>query len=363
MKILYVSSKKGWGGVVTWMCRTALGLGKRGHTVWMLSHPESRLTRSRPKGISIIPRKLGMDYNPAMIAYLIVFLKRNGVDLIVTNIKKEVVIGGLAARACGIPNVRRIGSHDDLNDRVKWHQTHLVDHSIVPCNYTLDEAAGRLPWIDKRRYTTIHNGMNPVRTAPGEIADLRRRWGVPGTAVVIGCTCALSTVKGLEGLIEIFAGLAATYRDAFLVLSGEGPEEAALRGMARSAGVEGRVIFAGFTDRPAKAAAAYDIGVLNSAREGFPNAILEYMGAGIPVVSTRVGGIPEILVHQSNGLLIDAGDSAALGESLRLLLDNPDLRKNLGRRAQQTVREGFSEDGMVDRVETLFKKLACAEAE
>jgi glycosyltransferase involved in cell wall biosynthesis len=345
------------------MCRTAVGLGKRGHAVWVLSHPASRLTRNRPPGVNLIPKRLGMDYNPLMIVYLIGFIRRHGMDLIVTNIKKEVVIGGVAARAAGIPNVRRIGSHEDLNDRARWRQIHLVDHSIVPCDYILNEAAGRLPWMDKRRYTTIYNGVNPVRSDPEGISRIRSGWGIPAGAVVIGCTCALSEVKGLDRLIQVFAGLASVYRDVFLVLSGEGPEEAHLKGLARSAGLEGRVIFAGFTDRPEETAAAYDIGVLNSLREGFPNAVLEYMAAGIPVVGTRVGGIPEIVAPGRNGFLIKAGDSAGLDDSLRLLLDSPRLRVEIGGRARATVRERFTEDIMVDRVEALFKTLARREAE
>ena len=192
---------------------------------------------------------------------------------------------------------------------------------------------------------------------------MRSSWGVPPKALVIGCTCALSGVKGLDQLIGVFGGLASVHRDAFLVLSGEGPEEAALRGLARSVGLQGRIVFTGFADRPIETAAAYDIGVLNSVREGFPNAVLEYMAAGIPVVSTRVGGIPEILTHGRNGLLIAPGDAAGLDDSLRLLLDGPQLRAELGSRAQQTVREGFTEDIMVDRVERLFRDLTRREAQ
>jgi glycosyltransferase involved in cell wall biosynthesis len=356
MRILYISSKKGWGGIVTWMHRTALGLEERGHRVWILSHPESRFTKSAPAGIRLIPKKLGMDFNPAMILYLVGFIKRHKIDLVLTNIQKEVVIGGLAARVSGIPNVRRIGNEYDLNDRVRWRQRHLVNHSIVPCEFTLDAAVRRLSWIERDLFTVIYNGVNPAEYSPEDRAVIRHEWGVPVDAKVIGCTSSLGSVKGLEGLITAFGRVATDHPEIHLVLSGEGPEETALKRVAEASGVSDRVVFAGFTAEPTRAAAAYDIAVLNSEVEGFPNAVVEYMAAGTPVVSTRVGGVPEILTDGRNGLLIEPGDLDALVAGLRSLLADPELRRQLGEKARLTVEEGFSEAGMVDRVEALFKK-------
>jgi glycosyltransferase involved in cell wall biosynthesis len=338
------------------MHRTALGLEERGHRVWILSHPESRFTKSAPAGIRLIPKKLGMDFNPAMILYLVGFIKRHKIDLVLTNIQKEVVIGGLAARISGVPNVRRIGNEYDLNDRVRWRQTHLVDHSIVPCRFTLDAAARRLSWIERDLFTVIYNGVKPAEYSPEEKATVRRGWGVPVDAEVIGCTSSLGRVKGLEGLITAFGRVAAGHPESYLVLSGEGPEETALKRLAEASGVGNRVVFAGFTTRPTRAAAAYDIGVLNSEVEGFPNAVVEYMAAGTPVVSTRVGGVPEILTGGRNGLLIEPGNLEGLVAGLRSLLADPELRKELGRKARLTVEESFSEATMVDKVEALFKK-------
>ena len=110
MNILYVSSKKGWGGVVSWMHRTALGLEARGHKVWIVSHPDSRFTVSAPPGVRIIPKRLGMDYNPVMILFMARLIKKSHIDLVVTNIQKEITVGGCAARLTGIPSIRRIGN-------------------------------------------------------------------------------------------------------------------------------------------------------------------------------------------------------------------------------------------------------------
>jgi glycosyltransferase involved in cell wall biosynthesis len=356
MNVLFISSKKGWGGVVTSMYRCALGLERRGHRVWILSHPDSLFNRSDPQGVTIIPRKLGMDFNPLMIGYLAAFMRRSRMDAILTNIKKEVVIGGIAARLCGIPNVRRIGSPDDLNDSVRWYQTRLVDHSIVPSDMTLKQAMDKVGWLDPDNFTTVHTGRNPVDFTPDELAEQRRRWGLSGSDLVIGCTAQLAAVKGLDGLIRVFARVVAEHPDSALVLTGEGPERESLEGLARELGISGRVIFPGFSRDPGLASASYDIAVLNSHSEGFPNTIVEYFAAGRAVVCTSVGGIPEIVEDGKNGLMIDPGDDRALGEKIMLLAEQPELRKRLGEGALETLKAGFTEDRMIEDYERVFQQ-------
>jgi glycosyltransferase involved in cell wall biosynthesis len=285
------------------------------------------------------------------------------VDLVVTNIQKEVVIGGLAARLSGIPNIRRIGNRDDLNDRVKWSQKFLVNHSIVPCMATFEEARRRHPWLAPDRFTTVYNGLNPTTYSEGDIAEVRRTWGLTADHLVIGCTSGLAKVKGIDRLISVFAGLCGEYPRARLVLTGEGPEEAELRGQVRQAGIEDGVVFAGFSGETPKVAAAYDISVLNSSLEGFPNVIVEYMAAGRAVISTRVGGVVEIVEHGRNGLLIEPGDDEALGEALRRAMDDPDMRNRLGREARRTVEERFTETSMADSLEAVFSRVAGVDVE
>ena len=357
MKVLFISSKKGWGGVVTSMYRCALGLERRGHRIWILSHPDSLFNRSDPQGVTIIPRKLGMDFNPLMIGYLTAFMRHNSIDVILTNIKKEVVIGGIAARLCGIPNVRRIGSPDDLNDSTRWYQSRLVDHSIVPSDMTLRQARDKVDWLDPDDFTTVHTGRNPVSFTPGELRGQRRRWGLSESDLIIGCTAQLAAVKGLDGLIRVFAGVVAEHPECALVLTGEGPERESLEGLTGEFGISDRVILPGFSRDPGLASAAYDIAVLNSHSEGFPNTLVEYFAAGRAVVCTNVGGIPEIVEDGKNGLMIDPGDNRALGEKILRLVEQPELRQRLGEGALETLKAGFTEERMIEDYELVFERV------
>ncbi len=338
------------------MHRTALGLESRGHRVWIVSHPDSRFTISAPRGIRIIPKKLGMDYNPFMILYLVGLIKRNRIGLVVTNIQKEITIGGSAAKIAGVPSIRRIGNEYDINHRFRWRQKHLVDHTIAPSASILREAEKRVNWLDPARYTVIYNGRNPAVHSAEDIAEQRRRWGLSENDFIIGCTAQLAKVKGIDRLIGVFKALVDSQVDARLVITGEGPELRGLEARAAALGLSGRVVFAGFSADPARAAAAYDVAVLNSSKEGFPNALVEYLAAGTAVVSTEVGGVGEILKHGENGLLVDVGDDKQLLDAIVRLQRDRDLKSRLARAGLKTIEDGFSEDVMLDRLERLFRE-------
>lgn len=360
MNILYISSKKRWGGVSSWMHQTALGLERKGHNVWILAHPNGRFIKSASRGLRLLPKKLGMDYNPVMIYFLMRFIRKNYIDLVVTNIEKEVIAGGIAARICGIPNIRRVGREDDFSERfrVKWHHRLLVDHCIVPCNLVRENAMKRAKWLNGSKLTTIYNGRNCKRFSADEIEERRKKWGLSDKDFIIGATSQLARVykiKGIESLIHIFPRILKKYPNCCLVITGEGKEKENLENMARELNLSEHIIFGGFTRNPMWAAAAYDIAVSNSQFEGFPNTIVEYFAVGKPVVATDVGGVAEMAKNEENALLIPCGDDAQLYDRIALLIEGPELREKLGQNAMNTIKNGFSEEIMLENLEALFR--------
>jgi glycosyltransferase involved in cell wall biosynthesis len=356
MRILYISSKKNWGGVTNWMSRTASGLEQRGHTVWIIAHPRGRFVRSASQKLRIVPVRLGMDYNPYMILYIRRFIKKKRIDLVLTNIEKEVMAGGVASRLANIPNVRRVGREDDFNERfrVKWHHRLLVEKCIVPCDLIRDNALKRASWLDAATFTTIYNGRNPVAHTKKEILTQREAWGLSGKDCIIGVTTQLAKIKGVDMLMGVFAELLKTHPDCYLVVTGEGSERRRLEQLATNLQISQQVVFGGFSPDPLLAAASYDIAVSNSMFEGFPNTVVEYFAAGRPVVTTDAGGVTEMVGHLKNGFLVPCGDEKKLYDGIRSLLEDPNLRDRLGRNALKTVREKFSEDIMLDNLEAFF---------
>ena len=107
---------------------------------------------------------------------------------------------------------------------------------------------------------------------------------------------------------------------------------------------------------PIKTAGAYDIAVCPSLYEGFPNTVVEYLAASRPVVTTDAGGVPEMINHRENGLLVPCDDEEKLFENVLELVQNQNLRKTLQFNARETIREKFSEDIMLDKLEAFFRQ-------
>jgi len=299
-----------------------------------------------------------MDYNPVMVAYIRRFIRQQQIDLMVTNIEKEVMIGGIASRLGRIPNIRRVGREDDFNEkrRVKWHHRWLVDRCIVPCNSIRDNAMRRATWLDGSNFVTIYNGRNLADISVAERRRQRRDWGVRDDEVVIGVTAQLIPIKGVDHLMRVFARLLGTQANCRLVITGEGRQRPSLDALADSLAVAPNVVFAGYSADPIRTAGAYDIAVCPSLFEGFPNTVVEYLAAGRPVVTTEAGGVTEMIRHRENGLLVPCGDEDRLFEKIKELLLDRDLSMTLQRNARQTIREKFSEDIMLDQLEAFFRQ-------
>ncbi len=359
MNILYISSKKRWGGVTGWMVRTAARLEERGHKVVILSHPNSKLNRSDTGPLRVISMKLGPIFNPFAILRIVRIIKKRKIDVVLTNIDKEIGIGGIAARICGIPNVRRVGREDDFNDRLRTRLTHrlLVSGSVVPCDYLIEASIKRAPWLSSDGFTTIHNGRNPAPNDSRRIAVRREEWGIRPGEKVIGMTCQLTEVKRVEDLIEVYDGLRHARPDWKLVIAGEGPELENLVRMRDFRSLGDKVVLAGFVDDPVFTASCYDICASVSMREGFPNTIVEYFACGKPVVSTRVGGVDEIISDGFNGFTAEFGDLPSFSKKLLRLMEDERLRKCMGTNALKTLEERFTEDMMIDKLEGFFSNL------
>ena len=162
----------------------------------------------------------------------------------------------------------------------------------------------------------IPNGIEIERFAILARDAARRRVGLPAEGRLIVCVSRLSHEKGVDVLVDAATHLQT--RDARVVIVGDGPEEAALKERAMRAGISERVVFAGARSHdevPAWIAAA-DVAVLSSRKEGYPNALVEYLACGRPAVATRVGGVPEILVSPALGTMVEPENAPALAAAL-----------------------------------------------
>jgi glycosyltransferase involved in cell wall biosynthesis len=207
----------------------------------------------------------------------------------------------------------------------------------------------------------IYNGVDLERFAPVSTerqARAKRILGYESHESVIAIVTHLTPVKGVDVFVAAAAIVAREMPHARFLVVGGGPLLEALLDSARSLGIEKRISFCGEVADVIPYLAAADVGVLASLSEGLPNAILEYMAAGLPVVSTDVGGVAELLGEDGDcGFRVPTGAPAAMADRLVVLLGSSELRLEMGARGRSRAKDLFGLNRMLDQYEKLYQRL------
>jgi glycosyltransferase involved in cell wall biosynthesis len=205
--------------------------------------------------------------------------------------------------------------------------------------------------VDARGVVSVPTGIDLERFKPGDRAAARAVTGVNPQAFVVGIVATLRSWKGHRYLIEALA--ASQAKDLELVIVGDGPQRAALEEQARASLVPTR--FAGNQDDVAPWLQSFDVFALPSyANEGVPQALMQAMACGLPVVTTDVGSIGEIVADGDTGVIVKPQDGEALRAAIEALKADGARRRALGASAAALARERFGESLMVDRMVAAF---------
>jgi glycosyltransferase involved in cell wall biosynthesis len=209
------------------------------------------------------------------------------------------------------------------------------------------------------KVSVIHNGIDPG-CVPGEFERGRARaaLGVGDDTFLVGAAARLDHVKDLPTLITAFASLREAHPNARLVIAGEGQERANLERQIGERGLGTDVSLLGHRDDVRSLMPGFDLYVNSSISEGISVTILEAMAACVPVIATRVGGNPEIVVDGMNGLLVPARSPGELASAMRTLAAAPSMRDALAREGRRTVERDFRIDQMVDKYARIYRALA-----
>jgi len=213
--------------------------------------------------------------------------------------------------------------------------------------------------VDPEKMIWIRNAIdsNYFRRSAASRDALRKEFGIPAGATVVGAVGRLNGEKDYPNLLRAAKQLLATRPDMHFVIAGKGELEQELRQMAAQLGVADRVTFLGHFHDVRKVFELMDVYVLSSTREGLPNTVLEAMALEVPIVSTDVDGVREAVADGCEAVLVPAQDSDRLASGIALMLDDEALRSRLVRNARRKIESEFSFARRTRKMEDMYRRL------
>jgi glycosyltransferase involved in cell wall biosynthesis len=334
---------------------------------YVLQKGDQLEARCRDEGVPL--QFLGYGrFDPRQISALVGLIRRHDIDVVHVWDFGASTYGRIAARLTRRPAIVHVQSQHSRHQRRGFPAyVRLAYRLLAPGTAravalapSIGEFAVREMGFSEEKVVVIPNPS--PHTVEGEvpaerIEALRAEHGLPEGTPVIGTLTRFFEAKGIRYLIEALPAVLAAVPDARLLLVGEGPLRDDLERQARELGVDDRVVFAGFRHDVAAHLALFTVMALPSLEEGMPLAALESVAAGVPIVGTRVGGMPDVVLEGRTGLLIEPEDTQGLAEALVRVLGDLELLEDL-RRGCREERQRFSFDHYRDRLTQLYQELS-----
>jgi len=287
-------------------------------------------------------------------------IKQEKPDIVHLNSSKISILGSLAARRCKVPKIIYTVHGWVFNEELAWwkkffykilekwtakFKTHII------CLSEFDKQnAIKQKIAPTNKISVIYNGIKPIKFLSKE--DAREKLKISQNKIIIGSIGNLYKNKGYEYLIKAISLCVMRYA---LCVIGDGPEEKNLKSKILNLKLDKKIKLTGNITNAAQLLSALDIYVCSSIKEGLPYTILEAMQAGLPIVTTNVGAIPEVIIDGKNGLLVELKNSETLVKKIKYLINNPDIAKKLGEQAKKNVAEKFSLEQMIKKTEKLYE--------
>ncbi|WP_145479893.1 glycosyltransferase family 4 protein [Stenotrophomonas rhizophila] len=367
LKILHTEAAKGFGGQEIYIYRHMLAMRDRGHDVSLLCQPGARLGEmAREAGFTVHALKMGGLLRLLRgIWWVSRLVRRHTYDVVNTTSRRDALIAAAGARLGGAPLVVR-SRH--LMSPVNSLLTYTgLPHRVL----TVSSFVKQL--LVHRGIADTHIGIVPPIAVPPQWsqagsddawqclqdtrAEVRRELGFNDAQTVVGCVAVLREAKGHADLLRAIAPLCRQHPELQLVIVGDGkPVMERLTALREELGIAAQVHLLGYRLGACRLMTAFDVFALATHKEAAGTVFLEAAYVGVPIVATRVGGVPEMLVEGSNALLAPLGDPAALTDALRALVEDPERRRQMGRAGWDWMRSAhrFTPTGHTEATEYYY---------
>lgn len=304
-------------------------------------------------------KSLNIFSNVSTVHKFIKFIRFNHIDLIHTDAPRQTFFAGLAAKITKRPLIW----HVRISDPEKRLYDKILSSLSTKMIAVSEAAARRLQRVNKNKIVVIFNGINLNEyDLPHPDKKLVEEFGKEENCVFVGTASQLIPRKGYSILLQAASQVLQVGPNVKFVIVGSGEEKysQSLYDLSKDLGITENIIFTGYREDISQIMKILDIVVLPSTHpEGFSRLLLEAMASSKPVVASRIGGNPEAVEDGRTGLIVPPGDVDSLAKALLQLVQNKELRQSMGHAGRQRVKEQFSIEINVSKIESIYEELLC----
>ncbi|MBU1185840.1 MAG: glycosyltransferase family 4 protein [Acidobacteria bacterium] len=361
MSLFQIDAGKEWRGGQRQSLLLCRELQKRGFSSCFVVQPGSPLhLKAQEENLPVFPLRMRSEADMLAVTKLSLLMKRKKCRLVHFHDAHAVSVGSAAASLAGVPLrvlTRRVDFplRDNALSRRKY--TRGIDRVIA-----LSEGIKKVlveGGIDPRIIQIIPSGIDfgPYGT-PGSSDYLRKELGFSRNDYLVGIVAHLADHKGHKYLIKATSIIKEKAPRIKVIIVGDGPLKMELTRQVAANGVVDMVFFLGFREDIPQILSSLDQFVLSSHLEGMGSSLLDAMASRLPIVATRVGGIPDVITHEETGLLVPSKNPEKLAAAILRLMEDGDLSARLGEEGYRTVHRKYSAEAMAGKVISLYERLA-----
>ena len=378
MKILYVITKSNWGGAQRHVFDIALNSKKIGHEVVVALGGDGMLSsRLKTEGITTVTigsmkRDINVMNDASSFGDIFKLIRKEKPDILHLHSPKAAGLGSFAGRLLRIRQIIVTVHGWTFNENRPLHEKILIaffswltmifsTRTVLISEIEMSQAL-LFPFVSKK-LRMIPLGINApvfmsksstdifIREKTGELPQTGRQ-----QKTIVGTIAELHHNKGLTYAIEAMAKLVPHFPSILFLIIGEGEDRSALELLIAKKKLQKNVILAGYIENAAQYLKAFTIFLLPSLKEGLPYTLLEAGYAGLPVVATTVGGIPEIIDDMHSGVLIQPKKSDEIFHALEFLIRHKNVEREYAKNLQEKVKAQFNIEKMLEATEKLYSE-------
>lgn len=376
MKILYVITKSNWGGAQRHVYDLASNFKDRGHTVAVALGGDGILRKKledigiKTYAIATLGRNITVTKDAGSFKEIYSVIRREHPDIMHLHSPKAAGLGVLAGRLLRVKKIIYTVHGWSFNEDRPIYQklliilaswiTMLCAHEVILLSQFELKQAQYFPWV-KNKLKVIPLGMKaPVfMSVDGAKQTLAKLGGLELSSFkksfVIGTIAELHPNKGLSYYLTALERVMNQHSDVIAFIIGDGDLLTSLNMEIRAHKLEGRVFLTGYLENASEYLKAFNLFTLPSIKEGLPYVIFEAGCASLPVISTTVGGIPEIVEDMKSGVLVQPKNSNELAHAISYAIERQHLVKQYGVALHETVATKFSLEKMINNLDELYK--------